>query len=1244
MKTKAITSLFKRMACLCLCILLCPTYIDAMDTPDVSLAFLSVNGTNLEFNADTYTYEALVPYNYCEGLSSSVAPEVVAVPADSNAQVSVIMPDEIDGGTLLVRVTNGGEFCDYTISMSGTGMTMYENGNAEKGIWTPVWCNYELITDNPGEGNNSIHTKGAGYYTPDTDEEILSAGHTYLASSMVRKYEGYDSDLTAEDFVSNPAASGTAERNFDGTVYKWNSDGSERTGTFIVEKDTWLTHYRTIIPNTTGEVIDYYRNRTTFTPKNLVVDAHFLGELVVTDIKFSDTSGVELSAIEIPEYGTNETQIKYEILNQLGNRVGLCDETVALWKLADDYEGVSISADGVLSVDKSAEKGKIVVVAEVVPSWDNACQDKVIVASEIELTEPVDRSGAELADIVIGGLSVPNYNPKVFNYTMYVPYKYKTNDFDIANMPVPQVDAIAKKSDSIVNISYPDYVEDGVINITVTSADGELENTYSVTMKVVGQNMYEDGGFESEGTWVDSPKMIRTQEDPAGGNWAMIVDRTEGTLYYSANNKPTLKAGHTYITQGMVRGIPNTKTHRTYNYFVGVTPTGDNPDAKVEYYNSVAGVQNSFETLPEWQAAYAVITPKNNYSVSNQFTNWGKEDPIVVDEHFVGELSIASMTYMGENVGIIPASGEEIVKLDATFVNQFSNKAGFENETVKYELIEEYPGVRIEDNKLIITDNSVVGSLRVRAYVEPTFTNTQGKVAISEKITLSAADNASLLPQAKEVKLSGVLKNGEVLKGEYFYYQIEDKPEGATELRWYAENFDGTGRTEILENAGKSEFVVTSDYVEKRIYFEVTPIGEDGAVGKKVLSKFICKPLSPYAVNVKVTGEHYVGAFLEGDYEYVDPNSDPEDKAGVSYQWFSSDNASTDFTPIDGATESKYEIEEKDVDKYLLLRVTPKSTVEPYDGKYGESDPMLAAATPLISNVEIVKKSNRTFSVTYDYSHPVGIAEGESLVVWSVDGKTIDTENKTITLDPYVKGTLKVEVTVYASKEPMKGESGSAERKLSTSTATSDNQSYGGKGGTSVFVPVPEKKEEPEEVVKPQPQKHWAEDGIAFCKENGIMQDIAEGDFGNANTVSRCEIVSFIVKALGENEAAYTHRFNDVKSTDYFAGALQKAVNLGIISEADNFEPNRNVTRQEVCKILVEAFGKEIAEKADLSKFADNTSISNWAADYVAKSVSVGLLKGVSDTEFSPLSPITREQTAVILKRLCDLRNGGIAE
>ena len=41
------------------------------------------------------------------------------------------------------------------------------------------------------------------------------------------------------------------------------------------------------------------------------------------------------------------------------------------------------------------------------------------------------------------------------------------------------------------------------------------------------------------------------------------------------------------------------------------------------------------------------------------------------------------------------------------------------------------------------------------------------------------------------------------------------------------------------------------------------------------------------------------------------------------------------------------------------------------------------------------------------------------------------------------------------------------------------------------------------------------------------------------------------------------------------------------------------------------------------------------------EAVETGLLKGVSESEFSPLGAITREQTAVILKRLFDYKNGG---
>jgi len=1088
---------------------------------------------------------------------------------------------------------------------------------------------------------------------------------TYLSSAMARlKLDDTASSANIRSYFykefDNSLATSPASH-VNSKITHVHADGTTRTlgadnyvGTYALTKE-WQSMYAVFSSDTVLDDAEKQQNETYYVfngfrpvdgTQYAVFDGFYMGELVVCDVELSDTDDSIASKIELPKESA-QIELKAIMYNQLGNRAGLgsTEATVSSWNVQGNPMGISVD-DGVVTVTSEASLGTYYIEAEVETGIAGTEQTKAKGVYTLTIGEPVDRSGAQLADIILGNLSVPNFHPKKYDYTVYIPYRYEPNNFDVENVLTPEVTVIKKHEGSVVNIDRPEKADGNEIVIKVTSEDGQMEATYTLSMEVVGENMYEDGGFEKAGTWPDTDaRMTRIQDNPASGEWAMYVDQRKSAFYYSATRPPRLNKNYTYITQGMVRGIPGEDSHKTYNNFNGVSATDDPKTANISYFNELGGTQNSFQTSDGWQKAFAVITPLIDYNLSNHFTTWGKQNPIVIDEYFVGELVVSAMTYKGENTGIIPASGDAdtAVKLDATMVNQFGTEIGLDKALIKYELVEAVDGVTIEGNKLYVSDDAKTGTFRIRAYYEPKYGGTQGKAAITSDITLTPAGNASLLPQAKNVTLTGEVIEDEVLVGDYDYYQINDEDEGESIYKWYSENLDGTGRTEITSNAGKLEFTVTSDYLEKRICFEVTPVMADGTVGPKSISDYICKPMAPYAINVKVTGDRCVGGTLKGNYEYVDPNSDAEDVSGTSFAWLRSADGITDFKAIDDAAADTYVITEDDIGKYIVFSVKPMAVIEPAvdpDKSY-ESDPILAAAAPAVSNVAITKVSGGTYKVTYDYSHPTGVSEGDTKVVWQVNGSTSDTTNKTITVDTGKTTELKVTVTPYASKAPFEGKSVSDSIKIESSGKGSVKVSKGSGGGGSVFVPLPEVKVEEPVVEAP---KHWAEDGIAFCKANGIMQDVAQGDFGNTQIVTRAELVTYIIKTLGEKDSAYAHRFYDVKSTDHFAGSLQKAVDLGIISEADNFEPYRNVTRQEVAKIFVAAFGQDITTKADLTKFADNALISDWAQDWVSKSVSKGILKGVSDYEFNPLGSITREQTAVLLKRLYDLRNGGIVE
>ena len=167
---------------------------------------------------------------------------------------------------------------------------------------------------------------------------------------------------------------------------------------------------------------------------------------------------------------------------------------------------------------------------------------------------------------------------------------------------------------------------------------------------------------------------------------------------------------------------------------------------------------------------------------------------------------------------------------------------------------------------------------------------------------------------------------------------------------------------------------------------------------------------------------------------------------------------------------------------------------------------------------------------------------------------------------------------------------------------------------------------------------HWAEKEIVELAEKDIIKGVTEDEFMPDKSITRAEFTALIVRTLGLQLADYKNGFNDVKETDWFAQEIQTALENGIISKDEMFRPNDTMTREEMTKVMVEALkkatGEEDLEKADLGQFKDAEEISGWAKEYVAEALHTGLIKGISEEEFSPKTNATRAQGAVMIHRL----------
>ncbi len=124
-----------------------------------------------------------------------------------------------------------------------------------------------------------------------------------------------------------------------------------------------------------------------------------------------------------------------------------------------------------------------------------------------------------------------------------------------------------------------------------------------------------------------------------------------------------------------------------------------------------------------------------------------------------------------------------------------------------------------------------------------------------------------------------------------------------------------------------------------------------------------------------------------------------------------------------------------------------------------------------------------------------------------------------------------------------------------------------------------------------------------------------------------------MVRALKLDLKEYDNNFTDVDKNNWYTPYVAAAYNAGLVSGADGmFRPDDLITREEMCKIIVQAADVDCELKEN--NFNDEHMISDWALGYVNKAYSLGIVNGMDDGNFAPTNNTLREQAFVILARM----------
>ena len=175
-------------------------------------------------------------------------------------------------------------------------------------------------------------------------------------------------------------------------------------------------------------------------------------------------------------------------------------------------------------------------------------------------------------------------------------------------------------------------------------------------------------------------------------------------------------------------------------------------------------------------------------------------------------------------------------------------------------------------------------------------------------------------------------------------------------------------------------------------------------------------------------------------------------------------------------------------------------------------------------------------------------------------------------------------------------------------------------------------------------EDNWAHAGIDYCVANGLMSGVGGNLFAPKKTTTRAQIVQILYNLQGEPRVYGSTPFTDL-TNDWYQDAILWAYQTGVVAgtSGTTFDPDLPVTREQIAVILMEYTSrvlglKNLCTPADLSRYPDAGSVSDWAKDAMADAVALGLISGASNggqTYLEPQGSATREQVATILMEFC---------
>ncbi|MCT4604648.1 MAG: S-layer homology domain-containing protein [Marinisporobacter sp.] len=170
----------------------------------------------------------------------------------------------------------------------------------------------------------------------------------------------------------------------------------------------------------------------------------------------------------------------------------------------------------------------------------------------------------------------------------------------------------------------------------------------------------------------------------------------------------------------------------------------------------------------------------------------------------------------------------------------------------------------------------------------------------------------------------------------------------------------------------------------------------------------------------------------------------------------------------------------------------------------------------------------------------------------------------------------------------------------------------------------------------------WAKEAIEAMATKGIVSGRSNEKFDPAANITRAEFATLVTKMMGYTTENMDMPFTDVDKDAWYYDYIGAAYKNGLINGRSEtlFDPNGNITRQEMAVIVAKVLEKKGYKKSSLDSlnvFKDTENISAWAKDSVSLCVKEKIISGMGDGSFAPKQNANRAQAATMLYKVYQL-------